>query len=44
MVGDVDGRRAHPSNEVDAVRWVTPGEARGLLSYEWERQLLETLG
>jgi 8-oxo-dGTP diphosphatase len=35
---------AHPSNEVDAVRWVTPGEARGLLSYEWELQLLEALG
>jgi 8-oxo-dGTP diphosphatase len=35
---------ARPSNEVDAVQWVTPDEARTLLSYEWERQLLEALG
>jgi len=31
------------SNEVDAVRWVTPAEARGLMSYDTERELVETL-
>jgi len=35
---------AGPSNEVDAVRWATMEEARDLLSYDHERQLLETLG
>ncbi len=35
---------AHPTNEVDAVRWATPGEARALLSYDGERQLLDALG
>ncbi len=35
---------ARPSNEVDAVRWATSEEARDLLSYEHELQLLETLG
>jgi 8-oxo-dGTP diphosphatase len=35
---------AHASNEVDAVQWVTPDEAREVLSYDWERQLLDTLG
>ena len=35
---------AGPSNEVDAVRWATLDEARDALSYEHERQLLETLG
>ena len=35
---------AGPSNEVDEVRWATPDEARQLLSYAGERQLLETLG
>ena len=34
---------ARPTSEVDAVRWATPGEARELLSYDGERQLLETL-
>jgi 8-oxo-dGTP diphosphatase len=29
------------SDEVDAVRWATPAEARALLSYESERALLE---
>ena len=31
---------AGPSNEVDAVRWATPDDARKLLSYEHERQVL----
>jgi 8-oxo-dGTP diphosphatase len=35
---------AHASNEVDAVQWVTPDEAREVLSYDWERELLDTLG
>jgi len=35
---------AHPTDEVDAVRWATPGEARELLSYPGERQLLDALG
>ena len=34
---------AGPSNEVDAVRWVTPTEALALLSYEREREVLGTL-
>jgi len=38
------GDEARPTNEVDAVQWATPGEARELLSYEGERQLLDTLG
>jgi 8-oxo-dGTP diphosphatase len=32
---------AHPTDEVDDVRWATFAEARELLSYEGERQLLE---
>jgi 8-oxo-dGTP pyrophosphatase MutT (NUDIX family) len=32
-----------PSNEVDAVRWATIDEARELLSYERERELLSQL-
>jgi 8-oxo-dGTP diphosphatase len=38
MTSDDD---AHPTDEVDAVRWATADEARGLLSYEGERRLLE---
>jgi 8-oxo-dGTP diphosphatase len=34
---------ARAQNEVDDVRWVTPGEAQLLLSYEYDRALLETL-
>jgi 8-oxo-dGTP diphosphatase len=34
----------HPTDEVDAVQWATPAEARRLLSYDGERQLLEALG
>jgi 8-oxo-dGTP pyrophosphatase MutT (NUDIX family) len=32
-----------PTDEVDEVRWATPGEARELLSYAGERDLLERL-
>jgi 8-oxo-dGTP diphosphatase len=35
---------AGPSNEVDAVQWATLEEARELLSYEHELQLLDALG
>jgi hypothetical protein len=38
--GDEPGER---DSEVDELRWVTPAEARALLSYESERGLLETL-
>jgi 8-oxo-dGTP diphosphatase len=38
MTSDDEGG---PSNEVDAVRWATLGEARELLSYEHELQLLD---
>jgi 8-oxo-dGTP diphosphatase len=31
-----------PSSEVDAVRWATIAEARELLSYERERELLDS--
>ncbi len=32
-----------PSREVDALRWVTPEEARRLLSYEHDRALVDAL-
>jgi 8-oxo-dGTP diphosphatase len=49
--GDKEGRywlmssegEAAASNEVDAVRWATLDEARGLLSYDSERALLSSL-
>ncbi|MCW2964167.1 MAG: hydrolase [Actinomycetia bacterium] len=34
---------ARAQNEIDAVRWVTPTEARELLTYEDERALLDSL-
>jgi 8-oxo-dGTP diphosphatase len=37
------GDEARASNEVDAVRWVTPAEALELLSYERERDVVATL-
>jgi 8-oxo-dGTP diphosphatase len=40
MTGDGD---AEARMEVDAVRWVTPEEARALLSYDGERALLNRL-
>jgi 8-oxo-dGTP diphosphatase len=40
-LGDPDA--AGPSNEVDAVRWLTPDEARGLLTYERDLALLDAL-
>jgi 8-oxo-dGTP diphosphatase len=38
IVGD-DGFT--PNDEVDALRWATPGEARGLLSYDRDLVLLD---
>jgi 8-oxo-dGTP diphosphatase len=32
-----------PNDEVDELRWLTPVEARELLSYEHDRSLVETL-
>ena len=32
-----------PNDEVDAMRWLTPAEARDLLTYEHDRSLVETL-
>jgi 8-oxo-dGTP pyrophosphatase MutT (NUDIX family) len=34
---------ARAQNEIDEVRWVTPDAARGLLTYEYDRTLLERL-
>ncbi len=34
---------ARPQNEVDEIRWATPAEARTLLSYEYDRQLVDSL-
>ena len=39
---ETDGE-ARAQNEVDEVRWVPVGEAAELLSYEYDRELLETL-
>ena len=41
METDADPR---PCKEVDELRWATRDEARGLLTYDYDRQLLETLG
>ena len=32
-----------PNDEVDELRWLTPAEARDLLSYEHDRALVETV-
>ena len=32
-----------PNEEVDEMRWVTPAEAEGLLSYEHDRALARAL-
>jgi 8-oxo-dGTP diphosphatase len=37
------GDEAAAQNEIDAVRWVTPEEADGLLSYARDRALLSSL-
>jgi 8-oxo-dGTP diphosphatase len=42
---DLDGEPLAfaPNDEVDELRWLTPGEARGLLSYEHDRSLVGKL-
>jgi 8-oxo-dGTP pyrophosphatase MutT (NUDIX family) len=39
MMEPLDGEFV-PSDEVDEVRWLTPADADGLLSYEHDRELL----
>jgi 8-oxo-dGTP diphosphatase len=34
----------HPNQEVDEVRWLSPTEAAGLLSYDHDRALLDEVG
>jgi 8-oxo-dGTP diphosphatase len=43
---DVDGDPPDfaPNDEVDELRWLTPDEARELLSYDHDRALVETVG
>jgi 8-oxo-dGTP diphosphatase len=41
METDVDPTADH---EIDELRWATPDEARALLSYDYDRQLLDALG
>jgi len=42
---DLDGEPVAfaPNDEVDELRWLTPAEARDLLSYEHDRALVETV-
>ena len=42
---DVDGEPGEfsPNDEVDELRWLTPAEARDLLSYEHDRALVGTV-
>jgi 8-oxo-dGTP diphosphatase len=42
---DLDGEpdAFAPNDEVDELRWLTPAEARDLLSYEHDRALVETV-
>jgi 8-oxo-dGTP diphosphatase len=42
---DLDGEPLAfaPNDEVDELRWLTPSEARDLLSYEHDRSLVETV-
>jgi 8-oxo-dGTP diphosphatase len=39
LMEPIDGE-FEPNDEVDEVRWVTPAEAEGLLSYDRDRELL----
>ena len=40
---DGDPREFAPNDEVDELRWLTPAEARDLLSYDHDRALVEPL-
>jgi len=37
----IEGGEFEPNDEVDEMRWLTPDEARALLSYEHDRELVE---
>jgi 8-oxo-dGTP diphosphatase len=39
-----DGGEFVPNDEVDELRWVTPDEARSLLTYERDRALVDQAG
>jgi 8-oxo-dGTP diphosphatase len=43
MEPDGDPLDFAPNDEVDELRWLTPGEADALLSYEHDRALVQTL-
>jgi 8-oxo-dGTP diphosphatase len=43
MALDGDPREFAPNDEVDELRWLTPPEARDLLSYDHDRALVATL-
>ena len=43
LMEPVDGE-FEPNDEVDEVRWVTPAEADGLLTYDRDRELLREVG
>ena len=38
------GGEFEPNDEVDELRWLTPGEAAGLLTYEHDKELAEEIG
>jgi 8-oxo-dGTP diphosphatase len=40
---DVESGAFAPNEEVDEMRWLTPEEAEGLLSYEHDRELLRAV-
>ncbi|TGN31700.1 NUDIX hydrolase [Aeromicrobium chenweiae] len=42
LVGSDEATPFVPNKEVDEIRWVSPKDARSLLTYEHDRQLLET--
>jgi 8-oxo-dGTP diphosphatase len=44
MEPDGEPARFSPNAEVDDLRWVTPDEARELLTYDHDRALVETIG
>jgi 8-oxo-dGTP diphosphatase len=41
MALDADDDAFTPNDEVDELRWLTPGEARELLSYDRDRELVD---
>lgn len=41
---EVTGGEFSPNDEVDELRWVTPGDAHGMLDYEHDRRLVAELG